>query len=159
MSILFINTTCMKYAFSLIFLLFSFQYLHAQDVSGTWKGEFNTNSLKSGGNYKIIIVIKLNADSSYEVLTYTPDLIFHTSGTFMACKTVFKKLSKNYFRLEEIDEKKTKKERLQTMYLKYKVKKGKEFLSGNWFSDSGKNRQIGFVDFVKADDIKIENLP
>lgn len=149
----------MKFFLAILLFCATCQPLLAQDLSGSWNGEFDTNYQKGAVKYKIILVIKLNADSSYEALSYTPDLIFHQSGTYTVCNVAFKKLRKNFFRLEEIDEKETNKERLQTMFLKYRIAKGKEILKGNWESGSGKSRVNGYIQFIKVDDIKIENQP
>ncbi len=146
----------MKFFYSLIFLFSILQPLNAQNLEGRWKGVYDTHPTFFEGY--VLLVIKLLPDSTYEIHSYTPIITNGKIDTMLVCKVNFTKLKKNYFKFQEVQSDNALRENLQTMYLKFKTRKGKLTLEGKWESATDNRYGKGMITFTKVDDWKEDVL-
>ena len=133
----------------LIFISFLFcNYSNSQDLVGAWKGSFTDYS----GNVTIGLRIELNSDSTLNIHSYTLANNLYGYDSIIICKVNVLKNKKGVLNLEEIDTTHSSPIGLQKMYLKYKLKDGKQMLEGIWKPAESKSMGHGYISFAKLPD-------
>jgi hypothetical protein len=126
---------------------------HAQNITGLWKGNFQSNDPKYSAKYPIYLNFLLNADSTYTVYSYSWTTKADGSDTTCVCEATCKFSGKDSLYVEEqyiiLPQNPMQGNCLQKMYLRLVVRKKDLELSGKWKTTGSNCEDAGYISFYK----------